>query len=54
MQGKVMAVCTSPEKGTGKTPRDSVRLLPDPGTAFGSCRITALRGTPMRGSGTGR
>ncbi len=31
MQGKVMAVCTSPEKGTGKTPRDSVRLLPDYG-----------------------
>ncbi len=31
MQGKVMAVCTSPEKGTGKTPRDSIRLLPDYG-----------------------
>ncbi len=31
MQGKVMAVCTSPEKGTGKTPRGSVRLLPDYG-----------------------
>lgn len=31
MEGKVMAVCTSPEKGTGKTPRDSIRLLPDYG-----------------------
>ncbi len=31
IQGTVMAVCTSPGKGTGKTPRDSIRLLPDYG-----------------------